>query len=241
MQLTVAAVFLAAAASLTSAQTVPGSAPGCVKYCLRIAREQTPSACTWAGWCNTPGFQDSVSNCYNNICGPTNQQVGAQIYQQICSSAGSSTECPTSGAPTATSSAASASSSSASETSTSASATTSDLITTTIGGVATTFPASYSSSIAAELSSSAAGASSSAASVSQSISSAVSSATAPVSSAISSLLGSASSVAASASSAAASSTSSAANAATAVNLPTHGQVASIGALLLGVVAGALML
>jgi hypothetical protein len=97
MQFTIAAILLAAA-SLSTAQSVPSDAPGCVKYCLRTAREQSTSgACTWAGWCNSYGFQDSVSNCYSNTCGPKNQQVGAQIYQQICSSAGSNTVCPSSG------------------------------------------------------------------------------------------------------------------------------------------------
>ncbi|KAG8786133.1 hypothetical protein FRC12_016888 [Ceratobasidium sp. 428] len=249
MQLTVATAFLAAVASFASAQSVPASAPGCVKYCLRIAREQAPYACTWAGWCNTSGFQDSVSNCYSNICGSTNQQRGAEIYQQICSSAGSNTACPSSGTASSTpSSSASASvtssastSSTASETS-SAASTTSDLVTTEFGGVTTTLPGSVASSIAASLSSASASASSSASSVASSASSALSTATGGVSSAISSLLSSASNAASSAASAGASATQSQSpNAGVAVGPPTHAQIASIGALLLGAVAGALML
>ncbi|KAG8788128.1 hypothetical protein FRC12_014901 [Ceratobasidium sp. 428] len=235
MQLTTATAFLAVAASLASAQSVPASAPGCVKYCLRIARQQAPSACTWAGWCNLSGFQDSVSTCYNNICGPANQQVGAQVYQQICSSAGSNTVCPSSGTASLTSAVSSASSSAASVTSSIASETSSaaSSISESLSSVA--------SSASASASASASSVSASVTSAASSISASVSSATAPVSSAISSLLSSASNAASSAASAGASATSAAPNAGVAVGLPTHGQIASIGALLLGAVAGALVL
>ncbi|CAE6489945.1 unnamed protein product [Rhizoctonia solani] len=241
------AIALLAAASLTNGQSVPANAPGCVKYCLRIAREQTPSACTWAGWCGTSGFQDAVSNCYTNICGPANQQVGAQIYQQICSQAGSDTTCPASSASASVApissiissvseSASSVISSVVSEASTAVSSA-SDVV-TTIAGVATTIPASVTSSVAAELTSSAAAASSSSESAALSLTSAVSTATAPVSSAISSLLSSAASVVSSATSGAIATQSP--NAASALGLPS-GQLASLGAIFVGVAAGALML
>ncbi|CAE6536190.1 unnamed protein product [Rhizoctonia solani] len=234
-------VALLAVASLTNAQSVPASAPGCVKYCLRIAREQTPSACNWAGWCATSGFQDSVTNCYSNICGSANQELGAQIYQQICSQAGSDTTCPSGSASASApvSSAISSVSESATSVASSVASSASDVV-TTIGGIATTIPASVTSSIADGLSSSAAQASSSVESASSSVASAISTATAPVSSAISAILSSAASVVSSATGGGASATQSS-NAASALGLPSHGQVASLGAVFIGVAAGAFML
>ncbi|KAF8756000.1 hypothetical protein RHS01_04775 [Rhizoctonia solani] len=224
-------IALLATASLINAQSVPSSAPGCVKYCLRIAREQSastaPGACTWAGWCASSAFQDSVSNCFANTCGSTNQQVGQQRFGQCI---GSRIFVISSVSESVTSALSSAASSS-------------DVVTTTIGGVATTIPASATSSIASEASSSSESVSSSLESVSASLSSAVSSATAPVSSAINSISSSVASVISSASSAASSAAASptaSPNAASPLGLQSA-QAVSLGAAVVGIVAGALML